>query len=127
MARHSKYEVDKVRVRVLETAKCQLNLRLKTISVAHKHVIFGALIYGKCCFIITCMCVCRLGFSFEFYVVRFMDKFYPYEKISWGQLPRLNCLNPVLENTLCSILTLKVSINNVSGHNNISSKHRFST
>jgi hypothetical protein len=63
---------------------------------------------NKCCFIITHMCVYRLGFSFEFYVVRFMDGFYPYEKISWGQLPRFNCLNTVLEHTLCSILTLKV-------------------
>lgn len=63
---------------------------------------------NKCSLIIIHMCVYRLGFSFEFYVVRFMDGFYPYEKISWGQLPRFNCLNPVLEHTLCSILTLKV-------------------
>jgi hypothetical protein len=71
---------------------------------------------NKCCFIITYMCVYRLGFSFEFYVVRFMDGFYPYEKISWGQLPRFNCLNPVLEHTFCSILTLKVrfAVHNIS-------------
>lgn len=44
----SKCEVDKARVRVLETAKRQLHLRLKTTSAAHKHVTFGVLIYGKC-------------------------------------------------------------------------------
>jgi hypothetical protein len=44
----SKCEVDKARVRVLETAKRQLHLRLKTTSAAHKHITFGVLIYGKC-------------------------------------------------------------------------------
>lgn len=44
----SKCEVDKARVRVLETAKCQLHLRLKTTSATYKHIAFGALIYGKC-------------------------------------------------------------------------------
>ena len=63
---------------------------------------------NKCCSIITHMCVYRLGFSFEFYVVRFVYGFYPYEKISWGQLPRFDCLTPVLEHTLRFILTLKV-------------------
>ncbi|CEG75880.1 hypothetical protein RMATCC62417_10856 [Rhizopus microsporus] len=39
---------DKARVRVLETAKRQLHIRLQTISAGHKHITFGALIYGKC-------------------------------------------------------------------------------
>ncbi|KAI7893009.1 uncharacterized protein EV154DRAFT_417640 [Mucor mucedo] len=91
----SKCEVDKARVRVLETAKRHLHLLLKTTSAAHKHVTFDILIYDC---------------SFEFYNVRFIYGLYPYEKISWGQLPRLNSSNLVLEHTLCSILTLKHSM-----------------
>jgi hypothetical protein len=44
----SKCEVDKARVRVLEAAKHQLHLRLKTTSAAHKYVTFGILMCGKC-------------------------------------------------------------------------------
>ncbi|KAG1300076.1 hypothetical protein G6F66_000281 [Rhizopus arrhizus] len=87
--------VDATRVRVLETAKRQLHKRMRISSAHNTLVTFGILIRG---------------FSFEVYIVRYVDGYYPYEKITWGELPRFNKVNGVLTHALCSMLTLKHSM-----------------
>ncbi|KAG1383809.1 hypothetical protein G6F61_001015 [Rhizopus arrhizus] len=87
--------VDATRVRVLETAKRQLHKRMRISSAHNTLVTFGILIRG---------------FSFEVYIVRYVDGYYPYEKITWGELPRFNKVNGVLTHALRSMLTLKHSM-----------------
>ncbi|KAG1046439.1 hypothetical protein G6F43_011077 [Rhizopus delemar] len=87
--------VDATRVRVLETAKRQLHKRMKISSAPSTLVTFGILIHG---------------FSFEVYIVRFINGHYPYEKITWGELPRFNRIDGILTHALKSMLTLKHSM-----------------
>ncbi|KAG1150367.1 hypothetical protein G6F37_011215 [Rhizopus arrhizus] len=87
--------VDATRVRVLETAKRQLHKRMRISSAHNTLVTFGILIRG---------------FSFEVYIVRYVDGYYPYEKITWGEPPRFNKVNGVLTHALRSMLTLKHSM-----------------
>ncbi|KAI7892565.1 uncharacterized protein EV154DRAFT_418383 [Mucor mucedo] len=86
--------VDATRVRVLETAKRQLHKRMRMTNAHNTLVTFGILI----------------RFTFEVYIVRYIDGYYPYEKITWGELPRFNKVNDVLPHALRSLLTLKHSM-----------------
>ncbi|EIE76717.1 hypothetical protein RO3G_01421 [Rhizopus delemar RA 99-880] len=87
--------VDATRVRVLETAKRQLHKRMKISSAPNTLVTFGILVYG---------------FSFEVYIVRFLNGYYPYEKVTWGELPRFNKVDGILIHALRSMLILKHSM-----------------
>ncbi|KAG1144517.1 hypothetical protein G6F37_006159 [Rhizopus arrhizus] len=91
----TKFIVNATRVRVLETAKRQLHKRMRISSAPNTLVTFGILIHG---------------FSFEVYIVRYINGYYPYEKITWGELPRFNKVDDVLTHALRSMLTLKHSM-----------------
>ncbi|KAG2205799.1 hypothetical protein INT47_003982 [Mucor saturninus] len=52
----------------------------------------------------------KCSFAFEVYIVRYIDGYYPYEKITWGELPRFNKVNDVLPHAIRSMLTLKHSM-----------------
>ncbi|RCH96446.1 hypothetical protein CU097_014714 [Rhizopus azygosporus] len=84
--------VNATRVRVPETAKRQLHKRMRISSAPNTLVTFGILIHG---------------FSFEVYIVRHANDYYPYEKITWGELPRFSKVDDVLMHALRSMLTLK--------------------
>ncbi|CEG75928.1 hypothetical protein RMATCC62417_10900 [Rhizopus microsporus] len=89
----SKKEVDEARSRMIGV--CKRQLRLKYAGTTDDFVIFGVLIHGL---------------QYEFFVVSYVDVYYPFEKLAWGEFASSADSFKTLERTFQSFLRLKKSM-----------------
>ncbi|KAG1167051.1 hypothetical protein G6F36_012701 [Rhizopus arrhizus] len=110
----SKKEVDETRTRMLDVCIRQLHLRMKHAGTADDLVTFGVLVYVTC----------ELRLRYEFYLVSYVNGYYPFEKFAWGEFASSDDGFKNLESTFKSLIQLKKSMElslSLEGSNSASS------
>lgn len=98
---------------MIDVCKRQLHLRMKHAGTADDLVTFGVSVYGNIKLkayevIQKNLVTCELRLRYEFYLVSYVNGYYPFEKFAWGEFASSDDGFKNLESAFKSLIQLKV-------------------